>query len=555
MKKIKLLSGMFLVAAAVSSCYKDKGNYDYTELNELSLKGLESRYERDQDDSLNIKVDLKGTQYADTSRFTYAWEIGRVILSTKKDLHLKVNMATGDHLARFIVTDKDNGVKSYFRFSLRVVSATAGDLLLVLSNYNGRAELSYQRLDKEADFAVNYYQQRFGQALGTGPKQICIGYNTMANQQPFADTSGSVQVITAEGMKIIYKNTMGPKYNFNYVTGATFASFLPPYPVQDVSGFSPEYAAYQVEMWNHNPYGGINQNGRLYVISGGALYTDMLDKDRITVYANQKIDKGYLAPALCFASVANSPQASPTLKMRGFDVSSYALLFDNTNGRFLYSNYGNRPLTIVDKDNKEYLPTYPGYKMIYATHTSTPNKCVAVLNNGTKTKLVYLTMPGNATQQATMPFAVNGEVEVNNNLINEDSRFYMMRYSPYLLFSSGSRIYRYNVLNIQSGAAPADPIADLSSMGYGSDAAIKAFTVSRTEQNLLMAVSRYGATTSGDGPLRGDVVKMLFDNAAISLKFDKKYEAVSGNPVDIRIKYQTHQRDGVDRNGVLVDKI
>lgn len=546
---------MFLVAAAVSSCYKDKGNYDYTELNELSLKGLESRYERDQDDSLNISVDLKGTQYADTSRFTYAWEIARQIVSVKKDLQLKVNMATGEHLARFVVTDKDNGVKSYFRFSVRVGSATAGDLLLILSNYNGMAELSYRRLDKEADFAVNYYQQRFGQSLGTGPKQICIGYNTMANQQPFADTSGSLQVITAEGMKVIYKNTMGPKFNFNYVTGATFASFLPPYPVQDVSGFIPEYATYQVDMWNHNPYGGINQNGRLYVISGGALYSDMLDRDRITVYANQKIDKGYLAPALCFAYVNNSPQTSPTLKMRGFDISSYALLFDNTNGKFLYSNYGNRPLTIVDKDGKEYLPTYPGYKMIYASHTSTPNKCVAVLNNGTKTKLVYLTVPGNATEQANMPFAVMGEVEVNNNLISQDSRFYMMRYSPYLLFSTGSRVYRYNVLNIQSGAAPADVIADLGSMGYDGDATIKAFTVSRTEQNLLMAVSRYGATTNGDGPLRGDVVKMLFNNATISLKFDKKYEAVSGNPVDIRIKYQTHQRDGVNQNGVLVDKI
>lgn len=549
---------MFLIAAAVSSCYKDQGNYEYKELNEVSLKGLDARYERDQDDSLNIKVELAGTQYADDSKFSYAWELARNIVSTEKDLRLKVNLSIGEHLGRFVVTDKDNGAKTYFRFGLRVASSTAGDLLVVLSNYNGAAELSYKRLDKAGNFAVNYYQQRFGQSLGTNPRQIAINYVYVKDQIPFTDvaTQGSVQVLTGEGLKILDKHAMGPKTGLDYITAATFTNLLPPYPVPDVSGYKPEYVSYQQEMWNHNPYGGINQAGRQYLISGGALYYNYMTGFSRSMYVNLKADNnGYLAPALCYAYIVNSPQTSPTLKMRGYDVSSYVLLFDNNNGRFLYSNSGSRPLTILDKDKKEYMPAYPGYKMIYASHTSTPNKCVAILHNGSKTKLVYLTVPGTATEQNTMPFAVLGEVEVSNSLINQDSRFYMMRYAPYLLFSSGNRVYRYNVQGIQTGAVPGDIIADLGSMGYSSDATIKAFTVSRTEQNLLMAVSRYGATSSGDGPLRGDVIKMLFNNATISLKFDEKYESVSGNPVDIQIKYQTHLRDGVNANGVLVDKI
>ncbi|MCW3466140.1 PKD-like family lipoprotein [Chitinophaga nivalis] len=558
MKKIKLLSGILLVFAGLSSCYKDKGNYDYTELNELTINGLESRYERDQDDSLHIPVALQGTQYADTTQFTYEWEIGRKIVYTGKDLRMKVNLAVGEHLGRFIVTDKGNGIKAYFRFGLRVSSATAGDLLLVLSNYNGQAELSYKRLDKDGNFAVNYYRERFGEMLGSGPRSICISYNSMAKQIPFADdtTKGSLQVITAEGMRLLDKNTMGPKSYLRFITGGTFASFLPPYPVQDVSGFEPQYASYQLGMWNHNPYGGINQDGRLLLISGGALYFNAMSRDTRLAYVNQKPDNdGYLAPALCYAYVNNSQQTSPVLQQRGYDVSTYALLYDNKNGKFLYSNYGRRPLTILNKDNNEYLPSYPGYKMIYASHTSTPNKCVAILHNGTRAKIVYLTVPGNATEQTNMPFAINGETEVSSSVINEDSRFYTMTYSPYLLFSSGTRMYRYNILNVLNNAAPSEVIADLGAMGYSASDKINAFTVSRTERNLLMAVSRYGTATNGDGPLRGDVVKMTFNNSTISLLFDKKYESVSGNPVDIRIKYQTHQRDGIDKNGVPVDKI
>jgi len=562
MKTIKLLICLGLLTTALTSCYKDLGNDVYHEINELEIKGLLSRYERDQDDSLKIPVDLSGTQYSDTSKFTYEWEIARRIVGTHKDLNIKVNMNLGDQFGRLTITDKTNGAKSYFRFNLRVSSSTAGDLIVVLSKYKGEAELSYKRLDKEGDFAINYYKERFGESLGTIPKNIYINYNFMGAQTPFTfvDTRGGVQVLTGEGLKVIDKNTMGPNINPDKITGASFAALLPPYPVPDVSNFKPEFVLYQAGMWIYTPYGGINQGGNMLLISNGALYHNAMSMGSKTVRVNQRLESGYLAPALCYASVVNS--VSPATKpqnTRGYELSEYLLLFDNINGKFVYSNGGSYPSRILTADKKnpqEYLQSFPGYKMIYASHTSTPNKCVAILHNGIQAKIVYLTVPSNATQAKTMPFAIEGVAEVSKEILREDSKFYTMRYAPYLIFSSGNKIYRYNVLSAIGNSTPTDVIANLSTMNYDADATIPCFTVSRTEKTLLIAVSRYhnDAELNETKPM-GDVVSMNLNSSSISLEFNKKYEGVSGKATDIQIKYQMFYRDGLNKDGVLADKI
>ncbi|WP_164111883.1 MULTISPECIES: PKD-like family lipoprotein [Sphingobacterium] len=558
MNRILFISSLFLSFFIVVSCYKDQGNYDYVEINELKVEGLLNHYERDQDDSLSIVIDLKGTQYSDTNRFTYEWEIARKIISENKDLHTKVDMKVGDHLGRFIVTDKNNGSKEHFRFNLRVSTSTAGDMLVVLSNYNGEAELSYKRLDQEGEFVVNYYKNRFEESLGKGPKGIVVNYNYFKDKEPFSDvaTLGGMHILSEDGLKVIDKNTLGPKEGLDVITGASFASILPPYPVPDVSNFKPEFVRYQPDLWIYTPHGGINQVGSMFLISAGNLYYNNTTSYRNTVYVNQKVSDGYLSPAMCYAYVKNSvSDVNRPSNTKGFDLSSYILFFDSKNGKFLYSNAGRTPVPILNTSREEYLDKFPGYSMIYATHTSTPNKCVAVLHNGSQAKLVYLTVPGDATQANTTPFSIDGVVDVSNDIVNKDSKFHSMRYSPYIIFSSGSKLYRYNVLSILSKAIPTEIIANLSTMGYDADATIPTFTVSRTERYLIMGVSRYKNDQSGTGEPKGDVIQMKLNSSIIGLTFDKKFESVSGNPVDIQIKYQTFNRDGLDANGDLVDKI
>ena len=140
MKHIGFLYIM-IIGMLVASCYKDLGNYDYREINELEVDSILSQYARDVDDSLVIRPVLKGSLYSDTSRFSYAWEIDGTTVAESHDLQIVINMRPGMKYSRYIVTDKETGVKKYHEFQLNVSSSTAGDLIMVLSKYQGRSEL------------------------------------------------------------------------------------------------------------------------------------------------------------------------------------------------------------------------------------------------------------------------------------------------------------------------------------------------------------------------------------------------------------------------------
>lgn len=554
---ILALSGLLVF---LKSCYKDLGNYDYNEINELSVLGLAANYEVDQDDSLRLEVDLMGTQYADTTRFDFAWEVGRQTIYKYKDLNVRVGLAIGRYLGRYIVTDKETGAKTYFQFSLRVSSSTAGDLIVVLSKENGQAELSYKRLDKESDFVANYYRDRVGKSLGINPKAILINYNNMPNMQPFGftTTTGGLQVLLENEWKVINKNDMVPDSLIGDVKPTSFTNYMSPYPVPDVSNFKADYVRYQIGMWNYNPYGGINQDGNMYMVSDGALYYVRMDSYGATVRVNQRgAENARLSPMICYGQAGHEPQGSkPTLTNKGFKLSSLVLLFDEANGKFLYSNSGNYPTTIAKKQEGEYLPRFPGYKMVYATHTSEPNKCVVVLSKDGVSKLLYMHVPPTSTEERTVPFAIEGELDVPSSLINKETKFYPMTFNPYIVFNTKDRIYKYNTLSIKEKIMPSQVLATLSDMGYDAHASIESFTVSRTEKTIFLAISNYGSDKEGSGTaLKGDVVKLDFDKAATKVKFSQVYRGVSGFPVDIQIKYQNFLREGVDKDNNLIDKI
>ena len=147
----------------MNSCYKDLGTSekDYREINELAIEGIDEQYSKDVDDSLKINPKLTGTLYSDTSKFKYAWEIDNKIVSTKLNLQIKVDFLPGNKISRFIVEDKETTIKKYYRFNLNVSSSTAGNLIMVLSKSKGKAELSYLRLDKPANWAINYFESRY----------------------------------------------------------------------------------------------------------------------------------------------------------------------------------------------------------------------------------------------------------------------------------------------------------------------------------------------------------------------------------------------------------
>ena len=111
---------------------------------------------------------------------------------------------------------------------------------------------------------------------------------------------------------------------------------------------------------------------------------------------------------------------------------------------------------------------------------------------------------------------------------------------------------------INSGTAPSNtPIFSLSELGYGPEAKITSLFVSRSEQTLLLGVSRYGndAEASGEEP-KGDVLWFDLNASNVSVTYNEKKSAkvVAGIPVDIKMKFQTLWRDGLNYQDVLVDQ-
>ena len=57
----KIITFLYLLILAYA-CYDDKGNYDYREINQISIQNIDSLVLCDQMDLLSIPVTLEGTQ-------------------------------------------------------------------------------------------------------------------------------------------------------------------------------------------------------------------------------------------------------------------------------------------------------------------------------------------------------------------------------------------------------------------------------------------------------------------------------------------------------------
>lgn len=539
---VLILSGFFL-----SSCYKDLGTPEsaYREINEVTIEGINEQYARDVDDSLAIRPVVKGTIYSDTSKFNYAWEINNTIVSTKLNLNIKVDMLPGNKISRFIIEDKDNKVRKYVRFNLNVSSSTAGNLIMVLSKSKGKAELSYLRLDKQANWAINYFESRYGRPLGVNPQQLgfVMAEASSAANAPFVNGYGRIMVLADDKISLIDKRTLAPD-PVPTLTGDAFTG-VASYPPPNIEGYKPEFFTQGISIWRSNAYGtGFQHMVEFPLISGGALYYATLAPSiwAPSFYYNRKSvygANGYFSPFGYYDTML--PTADGTLFQHGYTLGNF-MVFDRVFGRFAYSVYGtsyNIPVTDVK--------AFPAHELVYGSATSQSGTSFAVLKTSA-TALRFLLL-GKVANKYSLPGEVSGGVAT------EKSKFYNMKTSPYLFFTAGNKLYKYNILDIMSNSVPNEShaVLSLATLGYAADAEITSMTVSRTEKSLILGVSRYGADKEGNGEEnKGDVLVFTLDKAGLGLTLKQKYTGVSGIPVDVKIKYQTHWRDG-KANGGLVE--
>ena len=165
MKKWLIILGVLLW----TSCFDDKGNYNYTDLGELTVDGImtDSWYELFAfSDTLKIPVDIHSTRYPNGEKpYTYEWKVmssssqtwddrGQTIdytVSRKKDLGVVLQLKAGDYFGFFIVTDTILGLQEKVDFFIRL-RTTVSEGWMILCEEDGEARLDWvMNLTEEED--------------------------------------------------------------------------------------------------------------------------------------------------------------------------------------------------------------------------------------------------------------------------------------------------------------------------------------------------------------------------------------------------------------------
>lgn len=158
--------------AMLTSCMEELGNYDYTNVNTVTIDSIKST-NITQFDTLRIHPTITQTLEENEDNLEYLWywfktgDEKRIIdtLSYDRDLIFYVAAEPGLYSARLKVTDKKTGLFSRKEFDVSIESDNSG--VLILSNLNGKANLSV------LNFARLYFQDVYyasnGEYAGENP--------------------------------------------------------------------------------------------------------------------------------------------------------------------------------------------------------------------------------------------------------------------------------------------------------------------------------------------------------------------------------------------------
>jgi hypothetical protein len=150
-RKLPLFLLVFLVSA-LASCYKDLGNYDYKDINEIQFEGIQDSYTAVLGEPFKITPVLKFTQdpNSDTSQYTYEWiglRLDNVLPAEQKkeiaktrNLDIVMTLPPAPYRVWYRVTDKKTGVQWKTEFNLKVVTSIY-EGWLVLNDVNNKARL------------------------------------------------------------------------------------------------------------------------------------------------------------------------------------------------------------------------------------------------------------------------------------------------------------------------------------------------------------------------------------------------------------------------------
>lgn len=172
MKKTILIA---VVATLLSGCFKDKGNYDYADVNPATIV-LPSRLDINLSEETLIEPEITFQNPDDTAGVTYEWREDSKTISTERNLLYRPTTPSspGAHQLELYVTDR-YGYSSRAEIYAYVTTVYKFGFA-ILSEIDGRSAISFVNRNTTTNAYTAFYDSYAstfpGAPLGTGPQRL-----------------------------------------------------------------------------------------------------------------------------------------------------------------------------------------------------------------------------------------------------------------------------------------------------------------------------------------------------------------------------------------------
>ncbi|MBL0742994.1 PKD-like family lipoprotein [Chryseolinea lacunae] len=402
MKK-SFASLLFFGLMALTSCYNDLGNYTYNEVEEPIVTGMQVKIVAFVGDSLIIRPTVKHSLSA-TDQMEYKWDISNPVdlreeFYDGKNLNIVCHLKESTYSAKFIVTDKSNGMKYFFPFKIEVRSEfTKGTL--VLSDVGGVAQLAFVKPDETVQ--ANIYEALHGEPLPHKPLQLFS-----IEAVPSQDWYNNYFVLCGEPDKPGVMLSLSTLFRKRYLAENFFTE-----PKQIQMGSLVRHGA-------NVPTGVIN--GKLYIGAyTTAPFSPVFGKFGDAMPGDYKISDNFIYAGSHYL---------------GFDVNRQQFVQFGAVGDYAGAQY-----EVMSDEGVDFNPKAIGKELVYM-QMLTGESTYAFFRNtdGTLQEAKFMHVPG-------MIFPKSYRVFSGSNLVDANTKW-QGSFLEIIYFTSGSNIYRYNPLN------------------------------------------------------------------------------------------------------------
>ena len=178
-------------------CAEDKGNYDYTPINELTISGIPQDTSVVHLEVLKIKPVFTRSLFASEEHLEYSWKIEGKEIATTRDLEYEVSpeWQIKKHDCLYTVTDTETEMKYFQVFNISVGSSFSWGYYFLCEELDGSTVLSYFS-SKEGTTECLHTKQCGDYVFGKYPKAMIDKFGYINSLKDYYYT---MYIITSEG--------------------------------------------------------------------------------------------------------------------------------------------------------------------------------------------------------------------------------------------------------------------------------------------------------------------------------------------------------------------